>query len=265
MAAEFDCESRLTVGGPKKVRRSYGNYFGATFYVNAPSGKDHSIALLWGRVDGYWKIVSWKAEPAGDDTPEPEAAPTVKVARIKADATLVQAGKDFLESWLIRNDYDAAFRYLSPKSYACYDLTRSPDAPASTSLTDAGQKLRANLERAGTMLGRQRTLDDVVEGVEPVHPSIRVMDHPLSRVFALASVPDALAEALDCSAPELRLASRGDDAPRVRECLRDEHPVSYTEAARRRSPHVVAQGSETPGALPHTASKRPEAAGHVAS
>ena len=33
VAAAFDCESRLAPGDPKKVKRSYGNYFGATLSV----------------------------------------------------------------------------------------------------------------------------------------------------------------------------------------------------------------------------------------
>jgi hypothetical protein len=214
VAAAFDCESRLTVGGPPKAPRQYGNYFGATFYVNAPSGKDHSIALLWGKNEGYWKIVSWKAEPAGDEPSEPDTAPSVKVVRAKADPTLAQAAKDFLETWLIRKDYDAAFRYLSPKSYPCYDLVRSPDAPASTSLADAGQKVRASLERAGGMVGTaHKTIDEVLVGVSSAHPAVRVLDHPYSRVFALGSVPDALSEALDCSAPERRTRYRAEEAP----------------------------------------------------
>jgi hypothetical protein len=213
VAAAFDCESRLTIGGPPRIARKYGNYFGSTFYINEPNGKDHSIALLWGKDEGYWKIVSWKAEPAGDDTLEPDAAPPVKVVRSKADPTLVDAAKGLLESWLIRKDYDAAFRYLSPKSYACYDLVRSPEAPASTSLADAGQKIRASLERAGGMVGKHNSIDEVLAGVTSAHPAVRVMDHPYSRVFALGGVPDALSEALDCSAPERRARYRAEDTP----------------------------------------------------
>ncbi len=37
------------------------------------------------------------------------------------------------------------------------------------------------------MLGRQRTLDDVVEGLESVHPSIHVMDHPLTVTGSVSS------------------------------------------------------------------------------
>ena len=34
VAAALDCESRLTLANPDRVKRVYGNYFGATFYVD---------------------------------------------------------------------------------------------------------------------------------------------------------------------------------------------------------------------------------------
>ena len=185
VAAAFNCESRLTLGDPKKSRRRYGTYFGATFNINTPNGREHSIALLWARDDGYWKIVSWKAEPAGDDEPQRDASPAVTTVKIKADDSLVAAARGFLESWLLRKDYDEAFRYVSPKAYACYDLVRGPDQPAAASPEDAGRKIRAALERAGEQVGKRRSVDEFVEGVQPVHPSIRVMEHRYSRTFAL--------------------------------------------------------------------------------
>ncbi len=139
VAAAFDCESRLTPSSGKKATRTYGNYFGATFYVNGQ--KNHRVALLWAKEDGYWKIVSWYAGAEDRVIPVPDAPAPVNVVRIKADPTLVHSARGFLETWLIRKNYDEAFRYLSTKSYACYDLVRGPDAPASTSTADAGQKL----------------------------------------------------------------------------------------------------------------------------
>jgi hypothetical protein len=87
--------------------------------------------------------------------------------------------------------------YLSTRSYACCDLVRGPDAPASTSLDDAGRKkIRASLERIGQWVGTQGDLDAIVEAAEPLHPSIRVMDQPYSRVFSLTSFPAALGDAV---------------------------------------------------------------------
>ena len=199
VAARFDCESRLMPGVATRRSSAQGQHFAATFRI-AGAGKGTSVALLWGREDGYWKVVSWQTEPEADKTPVPPALPEAKVTRIKADLPLVHAAKSFLESWLIRKDYDAAFRYLSTKSYGCYELVRSPDAPASTSVDDAGRMIRASLERIGQQVGTPHDLNAIVEAAEPRHASIRVMDQPYSRSFSLTSFPAALGDAVECEA-----------------------------------------------------------------
>jgi hypothetical protein len=199
MAARFDCASRLTPGAPTKASRAYGQHYAASFRV-AEAGQDNSVALLWAKEDGYWKIVSWYVAPKPDETPVPPPPPEPTVVRIKADLALVQAAKNFVDIWLIRKDYDAAFQYLSANSYACYDLVRGPDAPASTSLDDAGRRLRASLERIGQWVGTGRNLESIVEAAEPLHPSIRVMDQPYSHLFSLTSFPAALGDAVECDA-----------------------------------------------------------------
>lgn len=205
IAARFDCESHLTIGVPKPAGRVYGHYYGAAFYVNATNGgKDHSMALLWAKDGGYWKIVSWQAEPIGEPGAEPDAAPASTpaptVASMKADPTFVTATRGFLEDWLIKKDYDTAFAYLSPKSYSCYDLTRSPDAPASTSPDDAGRKIRAALERSGGTVGKAASLSALIAPVRPFHQAIREMDHTYAGAFTLTSVPNVLIDAADCAA-----------------------------------------------------------------
>ncbi len=109
VAAAFDCESRMTPGAKKPARR-YGNYFGSTFFVAGHA--DQRVALLWGKDNGYWKIVSWRT--GVDDARAPSAADTVTITRVKADAGFATAAQEFLQTWLIEKDYDAAFRYLSP-------------------------------------------------------------------------------------------------------------------------------------------------------
>jgi hypothetical protein len=196
VAAAFDCETRMTPGGGKKPAHQYGNYFGSTFFMNGHS--DQRVALLWGKENGYWKIVSWAT--GVDDARPPVVAEDIKVARVKADPGFAAAAQDFLQTWLIKKDYDAAFRYLAPASYGCYDLARNPAEPASTSPEDAGRKIRAGLERAGQLAGPARNLDAILVSAEPTHPAVRVMDHAHSRTFSLTSIPNAIGDAVECDA-----------------------------------------------------------------
>jgi hypothetical protein len=113
---------------------------------------------------------------------------------------LVTAAEAFLESWLVRRDYDGAFKYLSPKSYECYNLERGENQPAATSLEDAGQKLRASLEASGKMFGTATSLDSILTAVHPVHPATRVMNHRDGRTFTLTSIPNVLGDVAECAA-----------------------------------------------------------------
>jgi hypothetical protein len=241
VAAGFDCESQLTLGDPTQIKRTYGKYFSATFTVDGRRGGP--IALLWAKEEGYWKIVSWKVGADDAGTVPPAPAPDAAIVRIKADPGLVKAARGFLESWLVKKNYDAAFAFLSPKAYACYDLERDPAKPASTSVEDAGRKLRSGLEAAGAALGPSGSLEAVLSAPEPVHPAVRVMDHSLSRVFSLTSLPNALADAAECAAraaqgpvPEpvpleygsgfamnIRFKTRSGDAPVLRMLWRKEN------------------------------------------
>jgi hypothetical protein len=216
LVASFDCESRLIPGTARRAR-SYGQHFGATFQV-VGSAKSAAVALLWAKEDGFWKIVSWKTEPEPDEALVPPAPPELPVVRITADLSLVQATKALVDAWLVRRNYDAAFRYLSPRSYACYDLVQNPDAPASTSSDDAGQRIRTSLERIGQAVGTSRRLEEMIEAAEPLHPAIRVMEQPYSRLFSLTSFPAALGDVVECDA-----RARGAVAP-------DPLPLEYGEA-----------------------------------
>ena len=205
VAAGLDCQNQLTVGRPTQVARVYGTYFGAVFYAAGQggplAGKGTSVALLWAREGGYWKIVSWKTELEDDEASAPvRAAAGAPVATAKAEPGQVEAAKGFLESWLVRRDYDAAFRYLSPAAYDCYNGSRNPELPAAATPAEAAKAIRAGLERSSREFGKPRTLDAVIMAVEPVHPAVRVINHPDARAFTLASVPNALAATEGCGA-----------------------------------------------------------------
>jgi hypothetical protein len=200
VAAAFECENRHMRGDNDRAQRAYGNYAGATFYIKGRRAPV-PVALLWGRDRGYWRIVSWQTEPdSSDDLPDPALPSTAEPERIAADPSLVEAAHRFLDSWLIRKDYNTAFAYISPKAYACYDLVRPTERPPSVSLEDAGTKIRAGFEQAGSDVGRVRRLDDVLTAAPPFHPAVRIMNQRYERTFSLASVPKALADSADCAA-----------------------------------------------------------------
>jgi hypothetical protein len=197
VAAAFDCEAGLEPAGAKPAKREYGHFYGATFNVGGQ--RDTPVALLWAKDGGFWKIVSWKVG-ADDATPDAPPVATAAAARADADPGLAAAAHGFVDEWLVRREYDAAFGRISPKAYACYDLERDASKPAATSPEDAGRKLRASLEAVGTALPAGSTLDTLLIAAEPVHPATRILNHSDARLYSLTSPPNALADAAECAA-----------------------------------------------------------------
>ena len=93
LAARFDCASRLTPGAPTKRLARVRPALWCDLPHRRGQRRTRSVALLWAKEDGYWKIVSWQTAPTPDETPVPPAPPEPKVVRIKADLTLVHAAK----------------------------------------------------------------------------------------------------------------------------------------------------------------------------
>jgi hypothetical protein len=200
VAAAFDCESRLTPAAAAKVERAYGTYFGTTFFIDGE--RDYSVALLWAKDQGYWKIVSWRTAENGDPAPAPPPVREPRPARIGADRTLVDAARAFLDAWLVRRQYDTALTYVSPKTNGCYNLERGPDSAPATSSEDARQKIRAGFETIAEAMAANTTLEAMIAAPEPAHPLVRVMSHRYDRVFGLTGLPSALADAVECDARE---------------------------------------------------------------
>ena len=129
---------------------------------------------------------------------------------VSGDPAFIKAAKSFLETWLVRQDYDAAFRYLSPRSYACHSRD-SKQPPVSSE--EAGRIIRAALAQAGDTVGRVRALNEVLAPVDPVHSRIRIVDHQDAGTFSLASVPDAVADLDLCGTSDRAAAARADATP----------------------------------------------------
>jgi hypothetical protein len=202
IAVTFDCQSRLQLGQAQKASRTYGKYYGATFYANGRT--DHSVALLWAKDGGHWKIVSWQTEAQVDEDATAKGESAVAAATVAprataaADPTLVTAAKDFLDNWLIRKNQDAALKYFAPSSYACSTVGPDPNAPPAAS-ADPAQRIRGALERSSQPI-TQKTLAEVLASVPPVNPTSRLLRHAYSATFTLASVPNGMIAAADCAA-----------------------------------------------------------------
>jgi len=218
VAASFDCASRLELEEELDRRRDrdYGDYFGSIFYVYGPAGKGETVALLWGKEDGYWKIVSYEGEPGEDDPlADLHEPPEVEITTIAVDQKFAATVKTFFTQWFIEKNYDAAFRHMSPKSYSCYNLYRNETVPEASSPQNAASYIRDSMARAGKTVGQRSRLDTLLAGVEPSNPIVRIMRHADEQTYTLTSLPNAIADLADC-------ATRARD-----EAIPDDMPLEY--------------------------------------
>jgi hypothetical protein len=131
--------------------------------------------------------------PLGPPTPLPPDRPSGA-----APEKIEDAAQEFLTDWLVRHQYSQALEFLSPKAYACLNLTtdargQALDAPG------ARRELRTLIEYAGKKLGTRPDLTGVIAAIVPRVPNRTIVDHAFRREFLLGPVPESEARQYLCS------------------------------------------------------------------
>ena len=207
IAASRDCtelyaSELIDLVKAKEPSKGYGDYFASVFRAKAGPSKGNTVYFLWTKEDEHWKIVSLTVADEADPKVIPTAAPALakaetKQERVKGDPKAIEAAQKFLSAWLLKQDYDAALSYLSPKSYVC--LERSDD-PARKGLSpdQARKALHDGLQRVNAAIGRPKKLDDTIKPVVPHHEQLKPVSHSQENSFSLVSVPNEIAASELC-------------------------------------------------------------------
>jgi hypothetical protein len=203
VALTFDCANRTQVADASSIRapHEFGNYYGSIFYIQGPADRGATLALLWAQESGDWKIVSYELEPYAEDDIETGYQPpeVAELERVEGDPAFVTTVQDFLSSWFLEEDFGAAFGYLSPLCYSCYNLSRAEGRPEARTAEEAARYLREGLSRTDELIGSGHSnLSEFIGGVEPSHPLIRLVTHGNEDAFTLVSVPNATWEWFHC-------------------------------------------------------------------
>jgi len=211
IAASRDCTERyaselIELAKPKEPSQKYGNYFASAFRAKAGLGQGSTIYFLWTKEDKHWKIVALQVADEADPNVIPSAAPVLtkaetKQERVKSDPKAVEATQQFLSTWLLKQDYNAAVSYLSPRSYVC--LERSGD-PTKKGLTpDQARKfIHDGLQRVSVAVGQPKKLEEAIRPIAPHHDLLKLVSHSQEKAFSLVSVPDEIAETEVCGNPK---------------------------------------------------------------
>jgi hypothetical protein len=207
LAEAFDCENKLhpdQADARKAQSTDFGKYVGAVFQVKTARVTGDSVATVWARDNGVWKLVAYDVEPEFRAGVLPAAPPPAPAAAepvlpvIDGNPDMLRAAADFFDAWLIRKDAAAAFRHLSPASYSCYNVFRPEDAPAAPTRAQGGTHILERIGALGTWVGTAQRLSEVTSGIEPHHPDLKIVKHGSPEAFTVVAIPDSMAVAAEC-------------------------------------------------------------------
>ena len=166
IAAAVDCAEQNAVEptpAKKEASKNYGDYFGSAFRLKAGDSKGSTVYFLWSKEGNYWKIVALKtadeADPKMVATAATPATPKVPpMPRVNGDPKLIQAVQQFLSAWFVKQEYETALSFLSPKSYVCLDFSGDP-AKKGLAPEQARKAILDGFEKGAQAIGKKANLD----------------------------------------------------------------------------------------------------------
>lgn len=122
------------------------------------------------------------------------------VPRISDPATVVDAARDFLTTWLVEEKPAVAMAYFSQQSYACINQIPS-DEELNLDPGITPHYILKQMRNVNEALGKPATLADVIEGVRITKPELKLKVVPQDQhaQFVMYAVPETLAMSLDCA------------------------------------------------------------------
>ena len=112
-------------------------------------------------------------------------------------AEVYQATQEFLTDWLVRQNVDEALEFLSDQSLACLNVDDDPGDEVLR--TDQARQLLAEImEALNDEMGDRDNLAEAVEAVQPVDPTVRMVQHAYEKDFAVGEMTAKHAERYLC-------------------------------------------------------------------
>jgi len=161
------------------------------------AGSNHGRHVdRWQGLQAWW--VGWFGLPIS--RPDTSVASVAITERPRAArGGIREAVRDFLSSWLVEQEPDAAMAYISERAHLCLGLEDDFDQDVLDHPGMAEFYIYLKLKQANEVIPPSRDLGDVTVGVRVVQPGLRVMlDNPYHAQFVLYEVSNDRALELDC-------------------------------------------------------------------
>lgn len=203
LAEEFNCANRLDsaqMSAKAAKSQDFGKYVGAVFRMRAKGRPETTVATLWSKDRGYWKMITYEIDPELDRSTAPkvgiEPALVSPLAFVDGDKDMIKAATDFLKLWLIRKDIRKAMGYVDPDCLQCVNVYHPDEKQAAS--TGARELLMKGMSTAAETVGKLKRLDEGIVAPQVSHEDLKLVKHADDRAFVIASVPDHMGEAAKC-------------------------------------------------------------------
>ena len=203
-ALAFDCANRGLPENevPQGSPNSFGKYFGSVFFMKGPKGQGETLALLWQKESGNWKIVAYESEPEASAADIPDlrtAIATGAVPRIKGNPAQIEASQGFLNSWFIEKDYEKTLGYFADECLDCINLFLQEGEEPFEGKKNLTERLGLGLKRTAEALGSFKDLGGAISGVEIVNPEHPIVTHSQESDFTIVGSPNYVAGNYGCA------------------------------------------------------------------
>jgi len=203
LALEFQCGNRGLAADemPDGSDTRFGKYFGAVLHLQAQEVRGETLALLWEKQKGAWKLISFEIEPGEDQAGVPDMRTPVAAGtavRVSGDENLIEAAKGFLTAWFVDRDIDKSMSFISPQAYSCVNLFLREGETARATAEEKEDLLRRGLQRTLDEIGTPESLGEAIRALEPTNHDIALVTHPDEDTFSILSLPNYLAAGYGC-------------------------------------------------------------------
>ena len=210
LAEQMKCLNRIdpsNMNAKAATSKAFGKYVGSVFKFKLTGQATETVAVLWAKENGYWKIISYDLEPEYEKYRVPDttsaaaaaaAAAVPALSYVAGDKDLTTNADDFFNKWFVQGKSAEAFQHLSASAYSCVNLYREDNTAAAATAAEQGKLIQAGMQKVASNAGPVKKLEEAILAPTVSNPDVKLVKHSRSKAFVMASVPDHMAAAAGC-------------------------------------------------------------------